>query len=109
MDVTALIANSSDVLGGLESLGFSESNIEKFGGEVGQQIAGDDGLDLGDLLTSLTAEGFLQNVDAGKVAAALGMDANIVSQGLNLIAPLIEQYGGEKLGVLGNLAGRLFK
>ncbi|MEM7097926.1 MAG: hypothetical protein AAF541_06655 [Pseudomonadota bacterium] len=109
MDIVKLLGDTPGLMEKLGDLGIQGDTAGEFANEVGQQVAGDDGLDLSDILTSLDATSFLQKVDAGAIAGKLGLSPEIVQQGLQLVAPAIEQFAGEKLGVLGKLAGSFFK
>ena len=109
MNIAKLLGDTPGLLEGLSSIGLQGDKVDDFANEVGQQVAGDDGLDLSDILTSLDASSFLQKVDASQIASNMGLSENLVSQGLKIIAPAIEQFAGKKLGVFGKLAGAFLK
>ncbi|MEM7003394.1 MAG: hypothetical protein AAF529_21585 [Pseudomonadota bacterium] len=109
MNIAKLLGDTPGILESLSSIGLSGDKVDDFADQVGQQVAGDDGLDITDILTSLDASSFLQKVDVGQIAGKLGLSEDIVTQGLNIIAPAIEQFAGKKLGVFGKLAGAFLK
>lgn len=108
MDISKILSAAPDVLEGLKGLGLDDGNISQLADEVGNQVGGGDGLDLGDILTSLTGDDFLSQLDAGAIASKVGISPDIASQALNLIAPLIENFAGDNLGALGKIAGKFF-
>ena len=109
MDISQLLKNAPELIEQLQGAGFEENKIDDFASQVGQQVAGDDGFDLTDILTSLDADAFLSKVDANVVAEKLGLAPELVNKGLQIVAPMIEQFAGDKLGALGSLASRFLK
>lgn len=109
MNIAQLLSDTPGFLDGLSSAGFDSDSTSRFADEVSNQVAGDDGLDLSDILSSLNADSFLQKMDAGQIAQKIGLSEGMVAQGLKLIAPAIEQFAGKKLGVIGKLASSFLR
>lgn len=86
MDIANIVSAALDVLEGLKGLG----------------------LDLGDILSSLSGDDFSSQLDAGAFASKSGFVPEAATQAPNLIAPLIENSAGNNLGALGKLAGKFF-
>lgn len=108
MDILKILSAAPDALEGLKGLGLDDGNISQLADEVGNQVGGGDGIDLGDILTSLNSSDFLSQLDVGDIASKVGIAPDTVSQALNLIAPLVENFAGDNLGALGKLAGKFF-
>ena len=108
MGISKILSTAPDVLEGLKGLGLDDGNISQLADEVGNQVGGADGLDLGDILTSLSGDDFLSQLDAGAIASKIGISPDIASQALKLIAPLVEDFAGDNLGTIGKLAGKFF-
>ncbi|NKC01752.1 MAG: hypothetical protein GKR90_25085 [Pseudomonadales bacterium] len=109
MNVSDLLTNAPEVLDGLKGLGFDDDAVQNFGSEIGQQLGGEDGFDFTDLLSGLSGQDFASQINIPDLASKVGLAPESISKALELIAPVIEQFGGEKLGALGKLAGRFFK
>lgn len=112
MNILDVIGKAPELSAGLKSLGLDDSQIQALGAEVGDQLAGADGLDLGDLLGNLDVAGFLERVDIAQVSARLGVDVSTARAALLRIAPHVAAFtagSGGMVGRLGSLASGLFR
>ena len=108
MDIMDLLKGSPELLDGLKGLGLDDNNIGDLANGVGDQLGGGDGFDFTDLLTGLTGDGFLENVDIGALAAQVGISPEVVQQAVAMVAPQIAEFTGGG-GGLGGLVKGLFK
>lgn len=110
MDIGTLLKAAPDLMGGLGELGLSEDKIGDLGGEIGNQLGGDDGFDFSDLLTGLDADSFLGKIDTESLAAKVGISPDIAQGAIALIAPKIAEFtgGSAGLGKIASLAKGLF-
>lgn len=110
MNLNDLIGAAPELLSGLKELGLDEGQVDALSGEVGRQLLGGSGPDLGGLLTGLDVAGFLERIDVQELAARVGIDTGIAQAALQRIAPAVESFSGEGLtGRLGSLASGLFR
>ncbi len=105
MDVMDLLKNAPGLLDSIQQAGLPEEKIPELGSVLGQQLGGEDGFDLTDLLGGLDLDGFLSKVDAGSLANQIGISPEIVQQVLQIIGPKVAEFSP---GGLGALAGKLF-
>ena len=111
MNIGDLIGAAPELMDSLKGLGLGDSQISELGSQLGSQLAGDDGFDLGDLLTGLDLQSFMQKVDVASLAGQLGIDESTVQSALQLIGPKVDAFQGDlggNLGKLGSLAKGLF-
>ena len=97
MDIGELISNAPDLAGGLQELGLDQSKVGELGQAITGQLAGEDGLDIGDLLSGFDAQSFLSRIDVSAVAEKVGISPEIAQTAIDLIAPKIaEVYRRER-------------
>ena len=108
MNISSLIDGAPELANGLKHLGLSDKNISDMAGEIGQQLGGDDGFDFTDLITGLQADDFLNQLNIQSLAEKVLISPELAQQAISLIAPVIANFGGSNLGVLGKIAGGLF-
>lgn len=112
MNIMELLGKAPQLASGLRDLGLDDDQVSALGEELGDQLAGSGGLDLGDLLQGLDVDGFLGRVDVAQVAARLGIDAATARAALQRIAPHVAAFtggSGGMVGRLGSLASGLFR
>jgi len=111
MNIGDLIGAAPELVDSLKGLGLGDSQINKLGSEIGSQLQGDDGFDLGDLLSGMDLQSFLQKIDVASLAGKLGVDETTVQSALQLIGPKVQDFPGDlggNLGKLGSLAKGIF-
>ena len=106
IDVLSLLGDG--LLDSIKVVGVPEDKVGALSDAIGNQLAGADGLDLGDLLGGLDLDGFLEKIDADAIAGQIGLSPAVVSAAINLIGPKVADFAPEGLGALGSLAGKLF-
>ena len=109
MDIMDLLKGSPELLDGLKGLGLDDNNIGDLASGVGDQLGGGDGFDFTDLLTGLTGDSFLENVDITALAQQVGISPETVQSAMALVAPVIADFTGGAGGGLGGLVKGLFK
>jgi hypothetical protein len=114
MDIQALLANQGPaLLGKLQEVGLSAEQAKDFLPAAGDQVsqAASSG-GLASLLGGGGVEDLLKNVDIAALAEKVGIDKGLAEKALQSIVPMVMeslQGSGGAGGMLGGLAGKLFK
>ncbi len=109
MNLNDLIGSAPEVLSGLKDLGLEDRQVDAFSGEIGRQLLGGGGMDLGALLGGLDMARFIERVNVDELARNVGIDVSVARAALQKIAPAVEAFSGDGIvGRLGSLASGLF-
>lgn len=108
MDVLDLMKGVPGLVDQLRATGLPDDKLPDLGSAIGQQLGGEDGLDLTDLLGGLDLDSFLGGTDVAALAEQVGISPALAQQVLSVIGPHVAEFVPSKLGGLGALAGKLF-
>jgi hypothetical protein len=106
VDVLSLLGDG--LIDSIKEVGVPEDKVGALSNALGDQLGGDDGLDLGDLLGGLDLDSFLENIDTNAIAEQVGISPAIISAAVNLIGPKVAEFVPGGVGGLGAMAGKLF-
>jgi len=103
MDVSDLLKNAPGLLDSIKEAGVPQDKVSGLGEAIGQQLGGDDGFDLTDLLGGLNLDDFLSKVDPAAIAQQVGLPPVIAEKAIALIGPAVAEFVPGGLGALSSL------
>ena len=84
------------MLDALRSLGLSNDQIVRIGGELTAQLRNEGEDDLTDLLMILDVRSFVQKIDWHEVAGHVEIDAKMARSVAALLAPAVQAFSGDR-------------
>ena len=114
MDIQEILSSQGPaLLDKLQGVGLSADQAKDFLPAASEQVsAAASGGGIASLLGGGSVEDLLKNVDIGAIAEKVGIDKALAEKALQSIVPTVMealQGGGGAAGMLGGLAGKLFK
>ena len=114
MDIQDLISSQGPaLLSKLQGAGLSADQVKGFLPAAGEQVsAAVSGGGIASLLGGGGVEDLIKNIDISALAEKVGIDNALAEKALQSIVPIVKealQGGGGTAGMLGALAGKLFK
>ena len=113
MDIQEIISSQGPaLLSKLQGVGLSADQAKDFLPAAGEQVSqAASGGGIASLLGGGGVDDLLKNVDIGAIAEKVGIDKALAEKALQSIVPMVMDAvkGGGAGGMLGGLAGKLFK